>query len=401
MSKSKYHCIGRGGCGSVWAVTAPTPTAIIPLSDPHDLNTSGSASPLFTLPKNHVLKREDMDEARSIANDMAMHRRLLDSTNNTKLPFLVPKSYCMLEPDDAIQSHLEFIPGERGRVKKDDEEGLRACRTYCQERIPPLPRPVREALIDRYCPEIRKESTRTSKADEDCLVRLYCGRRRTAEERARQKMFFTLRNYGATIDQLEELGIDIDGVVEVLAEALATCFWTAGIDANDSEFVFGLPPLSSSHKLDVEARSQFSETQRGPDARMAGARVFGFLGAEVMLWMLDFDCARYMPTNEQGVQQAVDAFWRNDPYFPRPWTNNYTNADRRSWELFKGKFLEESEKILRPKETVRDEWVDFARLWVDKVEEEGWRRAREGARNGEMASAGRWAEREAAEQRAG
>jgi hypothetical protein len=55
---------------------------------------------------------------------------------------------------------------------------------------------------------------RNSKNDEDCLVRLYSGKCRSAYDQTRHKSFFTLRNYGLYIDQMEDLGIDIDRAVE-------------------------------------------------------------------------------------------------------------------------------------------------------------------------------------------
>lgn len=44
------------------------------------------------------------------------------------------------------------------------------------------------------------------------------------EERARQKKFFTLRNYGLCVDQMEDVEFDVDRAVTVLAKALAACY---------------------------------------------------------------------------------------------------------------------------------------------------------------------------------
>lgn len=86
MSMNEYHCIGRGGCSSVWALpiaftTTSTPTPSKPLdardfseTDPQDL----PLSQIYQRP--HVLKRADGDTKRSVTNDMAMHRRFLHST---------------------------------------------------------------------------------------------------------------------------------------------------------------------------------------------------------------------------------------------------------------------------------------------------------------------------------
>lgn len=70
------------------------------------------------------------------------------------------------------------------------------------------------------------------------------------------------------------------------------------------------------------------------------------------MWMLDFDCVRPMSMDAVGVQQAVNAFYRNDPYFPRPWANEYTVEDTRLWGVFAGAFLQESDDILGTDEAV-------------------------------------------------
>lgn len=46
------------------------------------------------------------------------------------------------------------------------------------ERILPLPRYIREALIDIWCPEEKKEEARRDIRNRDCLMRIYLGQRR-------------------------------------------------------------------------------------------------------------------------------------------------------------------------------------------------------------------------------
>lgn len=170
---------------------------------------------------------------------MAMHRRFLTSTQSTRLPFLVPHSYKMLQAND---------PEYPYNLPADKEP----CEKYIQEHIPPLPLSIRSTLINLYCPPAKRDGVRKSKKDEDCLVRLYCGKRRSAYDQTRHKSFFTLRNYGLCVDQMEHLGIDVDRVVAVLAKSLADCYWVAHIDANDSEWVFSLPRAQPPPQLAVD-----------------------------------------------------------------------------------------------------------------------------------------------------
>lgn len=55
----------------------------------------------------------------------------------------------------------------------------------------------------------------------------------------------------------------------------------------------------------------------------------GGMCEDMVVWMLNFDCVQPMSMDSAGVQQAVDAFYRNDHYFLRPWANEYTTEDGR------------------------------------------------------------------------
>jgi hypothetical protein len=73
-----------------------------------------------------------------------------------------------------------------------------------------------------------------------------------------------------------------------------------------------------------------------------------------------------MRQDEEGVQQAVRAFWRNDVYFPRPHFHGHERGDVELWERFKEVFMEESGKLGEK---------GLAKEWVRGVEDEGRTRA--------------------------
>ena len=50
-----------------------------------------------------------------------------------------------------------------------------------------------------------------------------------------------------------------------------------------------------------------------------------------------------MELNEAGVRQAVVAFYKNDPYYPRPQSGG---RDQDLWESFKQAFLQTSHEVL-------------------------------------------------------
>ena len=149
-------------------------------------------------------------------NDQIMHKRVLAGVvPNYAPPVRIPKSHDIIEADDARwNDNLE-------RFETSPAQVLQACRAYKQERIPAIPQPIRELLINKYCRESLQAATRTSKRNEDCLIRLYTGKRRTP---GRSSMFFNLCNYSLCVDQIEELGLQTNIMAMVLGEALAHCY---------------------------------------------------------------------------------------------------------------------------------------------------------------------------------
>jgi len=82
-----------------------------------------------------------------------------------------------------------------------------------------------------------------------------------------------------------------------MAETLTSLYQTAYIDANDVEYV--LAPLR-------QAKFTSSTT--------VNSHILG----ELAIWILSFDCCRDMPREECGIDQAVKAFHKNDPFYLRP-----------------------------------------------------------------------------------
>lgn len=227
-------------------------------------------------------------------------------------------------------------------------------KSYRQERVPAVGLLNREMLVDKYCRESLRDATRKSKRGEDCLIRLYTGKRRPKGRSP--GMFFNLRNYGLCVDQMEELGLDPVSIAKALAEALAHCYWKAEVDANDVEFV--LAPATATVTVD------------------SSIPIFRLLDQDLVIWMLDYDCVRPMTQDADGIAQAVHAFRRNDPYFPRPFAYGHTSVDTELWQAFKAHFLDVSRRMLIDKEGIVGEKIlDLPQEWVMRVEAEGSRRA--------------------------
>ncbi|OQV03759.1 hypothetical protein CLAIMM_08762 [Cladophialophora immunda] len=273
--------IGQGFCGSVWAAEGG----------------------------KMAMKREDGGPGRSVFNDYNMHKLVLETISQPRntIKVCVPRWPQFVNNTDAWwDSNLARFP-----------KGYSACNMLCSERIPPLPREVRDLLVDRYCPATSVQTIKNNDADRDCLVRLYLGRRKIQSEARRGHNFFSLRNYPLHLNQAEELDLPIVQYACAMAEMLAMMHWTAKIDANDVEFVLG-----------------------GTQKPGIGEYTNDFFGTHC-LWLLDFDCCKPLTMDEAGVEQAARAFLRNDPYFPRPAAQVAT--DNALWLEFRRRYLEYSQ----------------------------------------------------------
>ncbi|KAI4130474.1 MAG: hypothetical protein LQ341_006451 [Variospora aurantia] len=223
------------------------------------------------------------------------------------------------------------------------------CNLLITERIPPFPQHVRDAIVDLYCPESLRPTIKASEANKDCLIRLYLGRRRRLEKTNSKFHGFTLRNFPLQQDQVEAIGLDGGQYARIMAETLAEFYWSAHIDANDVEFV--LAPSRANPSLE-------SGSYKNP-----GTIFRSHLLGEHVLWVLDFDCCKHMSLDEAGVEQAVKAFYKNDPYFPRPGRDNVN--DQALWREFKGCFMEKSNVILGHEGPE----ARLPALWLDMVEQ--------------------------------
>lgn len=243
-----------------------------------------------------------------------------------------------------------------------------------------MPRRTREILIQRYCPESLVEEIKGSDANRDCLIRPYLGRRRRVVVSTRTSRFreSSLRNFPLHLDQMEELGIpvtDIAALPKIMAEALAMMHWYGEIDAKEVEFV---PAPSSPPSPSSSSSSSFSS---GPSPV-----INNILGPHVMR-TLDFDCRRKMSIDEKGIEQAVTAFFRNDPFYPRPGPGGRGGGEEGSsqplslslWTAFQDRYLQTSDATIRSSSSSSqvqhvDARIRLSRFFIERIEETGARK---------------------------
>ncbi|KAJ8112296.1 hypothetical protein OPT61_g5303 [Boeremia exigua] len=218
------------------------------------------------------------------------------------------------------------------------------------ERIPKVPRAISDKIVDLFCAGNNSlaDFVKHNPDDDYCLIRPYLGRRRRHHQGGRSSsrfQRFSLRNVPLHVDQMEALGLDTRAYATAMADALALMHWGAQIDANDVEFVLA-PPRASETLSTAAFRSDY-------------------LGTHSM-WILDFDCCRPLSMDEAGVEQACAAFFKNDPFYPRPGSDEA--ADEELWTVFRQRVLRTSRRILEQKS---EGDVLLAEKLVQRIEEKG------------------------------
>jgi hypothetical protein len=156
---------------------------------------------------------------------------------------------------------------------------------------------------------------------------------------------FSLRNYPLHLDQVESLGVTTSEIYQyarAMAETLAMMHWFSEIDGNDIEFVLA-PPSENGFKMKSTILGEHST------------------------WVLDFGLCRRMTMVLAGVVQAVAAFWRNDPYYPRP------EKDPALWSVFRERYIQVSEAC-RSEPQAAERRRTLSRHFIDLVEQEGKKR---------------------------
>jgi len=149
--------------------------------------------------------------------------------------------------------------------------------------------------------------------------------------------------------------------------------WYGEIDANEVEFV----PAPSSPPPPSSSSSSFSS---GPSPV-----INNILGPHVMR-TLDFDCRRKMSIDENGIEQAVTAFFRNDPFYPRPGPGGRGGGEEGSsqplslslWTAFQDRYLQTSDATIRSSSSSQVQDVDarirLSRFFIERIEETGARK---------------------------
>ncbi|CAI7639894.1 unnamed protein product [Penicillium glandicola] len=216
------------------------------------------------------------------------------------------------------------------------------------QRIRPLPKVAREALIAKYCPESSRTLTAANPTNRDCLARVYLGRRRITTAPSAN---FTLRNFNLHLDQMIELGLPVQKMAGAIGEALALVHWAAHVDGYDIEFVLGSEGYTT-YTRDLSCVFNLSAEQVA--ALPPHTDIESMMSRTARLWMLDFNLCNMWDDNAAFsnpnalISQLVISFFENDPYYPLPLME--CDLDQELWAIFTAQYLWKAAKVLNGKD---------------------------------------------------
>ncbi|MCJ1460362.1 hypothetical protein MMC28_010742 [Mycoblastus sanguinarius] len=324
------RAIGWGSCGVIY----------------HQLGTTHVVKQAIN---NNMALSEDC----RLWNDLIMHKTVEEAFARVKWVdtlVQVPRCYRYIDKTETAwwTAHESLFP-EGQRISEN---------LLLTEHIAPINLVARDALIDQYCPEGLRAAAKLQTGNDDCLVRLYLGKRRDSTSRQKSPSMFGLRNFQLCLDQMQGLGLDTETFAFAMAEALAVMHWEAKIDAADVEFVLGGAPCLTHDPLPM-----LRELQCLQDNSSTSLGTLGLEAAVTHIWLLDFNQCQPISMDDIGITQAVKRFFVNDPYYPRPLAPE-GSYDEKLWQAFEGRYLEISGRL------VRSEHRALPLLFIEKVAEE-------------------------------
>ncbi|KAG9531859.1 4HBT like protein, partial [Aureobasidium melanogenum] len=274
------------------SMTAVLPMTSVPtLQGPFETQIGkGQCGTVYTLGIGGLVKKtpNSISKIAELRRESQSHMKVLKTFYNAPEALSskaqVPRLYALMSPPS---SHTDDEPpDERVDILSDYSYGI------VSRRIFPLHDLIATALLESLVPTFsvrQRETCLSNPTNNNFLARLYLGRRGVSRSKARAEDM-NLRNFPLHVDEMERLCLPIPAYITTMAQSLALMHWKAGIDANDVEFVFG------------------DSIQNSTDRD----------GHTVSVWLLDFNQCRRFSHDQAGLKQLVDAFWWNDPYYPRP-----------------------------------------------------------------------------------
>lgn len=319
---------------------------------------TGSIGKVFEHPGTiFVYKMPLSDQPDKLWNNFKMHARVQDSFQT--LPYFdgqveIPRCFWYSNPESEAfwNENLDRFPDTPAFPRKKRH-------IFCMERIFPLPRPVRHALIGMFCPPAGRETVMQDQANKDCLVRPVLGRIKYGAG----GMFISLRNFKLHANQIEDLGLDVNDLCSSMAHALAVLHWHTKIDGMDVEFVLGSSPVEDQKvRSEINMDTLTNLTEFASTYEASTHATVNFTKRVTSLWLIDFDDCQDITMDEAGVELAVKAFLDTLYYCPKP--NTGRQFIDKLWVMFSEKYVHLSKIILRDTPGV----LHLPQLFIDKIQ---------------------------------
>lgn len=221
----------------------------------------------------------------------------------------------------------------------------------CMERIFPVPQPLRNLLIQKYCRPEDRETAKANPKNKHCLVRPMLGR----SAHRMSSLPLNLRNFPMTVDRFEELGLPAEEYTTAMADAMAVLHWNAKLDGLDIEFVLGSSPtLEQEVRRPLTYEDIKSLPQGASTFEMVTNPAAVFKKRIMSLWMIDFDSCSAITVDAAGVKKAVKTFMETYAYCPRP--SKGGTFRQNLWVRFGRRYIDTSQKFLsgRDKDLPKD-----------------------------------------------
>ncbi|KAK1829300.1 zinc finger protein [Podospora conica] len=326
----------------------------------------GQCGLVFTKPgSGHVVKVARPHFSDGLWNDLLSHSRLFKALSFHDTGCAIPRVYSYVNRNNTSWWHANASLPSHDNFPLPSE-------ALVTQRIPPLPKTTRHVLIDRFCPEGLRTAAKESPLNIDCLARIYLGRRRTPG--APPTPNFSLRNFNFCLDQMLELGLQVEDYAREIATCLAIVHWQARMDGFDIEFVLGsdvelsyTTHVTQSLGMDVE---QLEQLPKHSDIDVLQRQDFQKRVAR--LWVLDFNLCNRFPMDdafiveheEEVLTQLVHAFFENDPYYPLPLME--MDGDRQLWSVFRQEYERKAAEVLGTSDALRHLPMKFMDACVER-----------------------------------
>lgn len=307
----------------------------------------GQCGIVFERPgRAHVVKISRPSFEDALWADFQAHLAVYQSlTNHQSVEVRVPKifSYVPKTNEQWWHAHLDLFHGSHPSFHLP-------AMALITERILPLPKLARQALIEAYCPAPSQLAVTSQDTNRDCLARIYLGRRRGPNDPPPRN--FTLRNFNMCLDQMIELNLPIHYYAKAIGQALAIIHWSANVDGYDIEFVLGSEG-EASYTQDICRSTGLSPEQLArlpPHTDLERMIQVNYRRRTTRVWVLDFNLCNIweermgLERPNDLVAHLVEAFFENDPYYPRP--SRHSEPEKSLWSTFSSSYSDAAASIL-------------------------------------------------------